>query len=162
LPVGDLYGNHWSVTCRGVPGAEAGIDSNYLPGRNLLLLVKAAVLCAREGIRKIALAPLAENPFPDATPEFFERFAVLASSALSSPIEVAAPFRRQSKARLIREAAGFPFELTFSCIAPRGFTHCGVCTKCAERQNAFAAAGVPDPTRYRLAVGSGRLSKSTP
>ena len=31
---------------------------------------------------------------------------------------------------------------------PRGLRHCGRCTKCAERQHAFAAAGVPDPTRY--------------
>jgi len=38
--------------------------------------------------------------------------------------------------------------LTLSCTRPRGLRHCGGCTKCAERQHAFAAAGVPDPTRY--------------
>jgi len=37
-----------------------------------------------------------------------------------------------------------------SCVNPIDGEHCGDgCNKCAERQKAFALAGVADPTRYR-------------
>src|SRR5262249_14722660 len=34
MPVADLYGDHWSVTSRGVPGADTPDDAVFLPGRN--------------------------------------------------------------------------------------------------------------------------------
>ncbi len=149
LPVGDIYGGHWSLTGRDVPGFEGSLDSNYLPGRNLLLLSKLAVFCALESIKKIAMAPLSDNPFPDGTLEFFRAFGEAASIGLAAPIRVEVPFRGLDKAAVIRRGRDLPLELTFSCIQPDGVEHCGDCTKCAERQRGFAAAGVADPTRYR-------------
>src|SRR5437879_2403641 len=64
LPMGDLAGDHWSVTGRNVPGYTAPLASNYILGRNLSLLSKAAIFCARNQIGEIALAPLESNPFP--------------------------------------------------------------------------------------------------
>ncbi len=71
LPMTDVAADHWSVTGRGVPGYRAAASSNYILGRNLSLLVKAAIFCARNRIGEIAMAPLEANPFPDARPEFF-------------------------------------------------------------------------------------------
>jgi 7-cyano-7-deazaguanine synthase len=34
---------------------------------------------------------------------------------------------------------------------PRGGLHCGQCSKCRERRDAFQEAGVSDPTAYRQA-----------
>jgi len=156
LPVGDIYGAHWSVTGRGVPGFGSALDSNYLPGRNLLLLSKLAVFCSLEGVERIAMAPLSDNPFPDGTLEFFRAFETAARIALSSALRVEVPFRGLDKAEVIRRGHGLPLELTFSCIQPDGVEHCGDCTKCAERQRGFAAAGIEDPTRYRKrAVSNG-------
>ena len=148
-PVADLYGDHWSVNGRDVPGFESSLDSNYLPGRNLLLLSKIAVFCALHDAETIAMAPLADNPFPDGTEEFFRCFAIAASKALDRSLVVELPFRHLAKAEVIRRGQGLPLELTFSCIQPDGVEHCGDCTKCAERQQGFAAAGIVDPTRYR-------------
>src|SRR5262249_37290844 len=50
LPVADLYDGHWSVTGRGVPGAETPDEAVFLPGRNVLLIVKAAIWCGLRGI----------------------------------------------------------------------------------------------------------------
>jgi 7-cyano-7-deazaguanine synthase len=66
--------SHWAVA--GHPPAYDTPDEDvYLEGRNIILLSKAAVLCARHRIPRIALGPLAGNPFPDATPEFFSTMA---------------------------------------------------------------------------------------
>ena len=45
-------------------------------------------------------------------------------------------------------ALGVPFELTLSCMQPANGKHCGRCSKCRERREAFVAAGVADPARY--------------
>ena len=46
LPTDDIAAHHWSVTGRNVPGYRAATASNYIAGRNLSLLAKAAVFCA--------------------------------------------------------------------------------------------------------------------
>ena len=40
-------------------------------------------------------------------------------------------------------------ELTLSCMQPVNGLHCGQCSKCRERRDAFAEAGIEDPTAYR-------------
>ncbi len=149
LPVGDLYGDHWSLTGRDSPGFDAALDSNYLPGRNLLLLSKVAIFCALNDVGRVAMAPLADNPFSDGTPEFFRAFETAAGAGLGVSLAIDLPFRGSDKASVIRRGRDLPLELTFSCIRPEDLDHCGDCTKCAERQHGFAAAGVADLTRYR-------------
>ena len=72
-PIADVYGAHWSTSGAGVPGSETADEAVYLPGRNLLLTVKAAVWCRLRGVRTLALGSLGSNPFPDSTPEFFRK-----------------------------------------------------------------------------------------
>ena len=153
LPVGDLYGAHWSMTGRCVPGARTPDRAVYLPGRNLLLLSKAAVFCAQHCIRTIAIGSLGHNPFPDATPRFLRDFANAAGRALDFRLKIIAPFRSLTKEHVVRRGhrLGLPLHLSFSCISPRRGIHCGRCNKCAERQKAFRHADVKDSTRYATA-----------
>ena len=154
LPIASLYGAHWSTTRRKVPGAESRDAAVYLPGRNVVLLTAAAIVAARHGICDIALGVLPGNPFGDASPRFFTLMAQSLTQALGREIKVLAPLSRTRKAQLIRQAAGIvPFELTVSCLRPRGLMHCGRCNKCAERRRAFQAARVADPTRYQRSKG---------
>ena len=151
LPVRDLYGVHWSTTGRKVPNARTPDEAVYLPGRNLLLLSKAAVFCSLNNIGTMAVGSLDHNPFPDATPRFFRKFATVAGEALDSRIKVIAPFRALTKVKVVRRGKSLPLHLSFSCIAPRRGMHCGRCNKCAERQHAFCEAGIEDSTRYATA-----------
>lgn len=148
LPVLDLYGNHWSTTGRDVPGSKTPDEAVYLPGRNLLLLSKAAVFCAKRGIGTIALGSLGHNPFPDATPKFFRGFAASAGHALGVRLKVIAPFRALTKEQVIRRGLRLrlPLHLSFSCIAPKSGRPCRHCNKCAERQRAFRRTGILAPS----------------
>jgi 7-cyano-7-deazaguanine synthase len=148
LPMGDLAGDHWSMTGRNVPGYNAALSSNYILGRNLSLLTKAAIFCARNQIGEIAMAPLESNPFPDARPEFFRAFARAVELGVGIKLKIRAPFAGLSKGDVVRRGAGMPLELTVSCAKPNGNVHCGTCTKCAERVAGFLEAGVSDPALY--------------
>jgi 7-cyano-7-deazaguanine synthase len=148
--VRDLYpATHWAL--RGEPPAFDTPDEDvYLTGRNVILLSKAAIHCAQQRIGRIALGPLAGNPFPDATAEFFTRMAEALSLGLAHRIAIAAPFAAKNKSEVIRLGIelGVPLALTLSCMNPRKGRHCGRCSKCRERRDAFREAGVDDPTEY--------------
>lgn len=149
----DLYpATHWAIT--GTPPAFDTPDEDvYLVGRNVMLLSKAAIHCARQGISRLAIGPLAGNPFPDATPEFFDTLAHALTLGLAHPIRIAAPLAAMHKSGVIRLGMelGVPLALTLSCMNPQGGLHCGRCSKCRERRDAFAEAGVADPTAYAAA-----------
>ena len=153
FPVGDLYpATHWAL--RGEPPAFDTPDEDvYLTGRNVMLLSKTAIHCAQQGITRIALGPLAGNPFPDATPEFFEAMARALSLGLAHPIDISAPFAVMTKSEVVALGIelGVPLELTISCMNPRDRSHCGRCSKCRERRDAFNEAGGADRTVYATA-----------
>ena len=148
--VQDLYpATHWAL--RGdAPGFDTPDADVYLTGRNIVLLSKAAIYCAQHGLTRIALGPLAGNPFPDATPEFFRTMANALSIGLAHRIEIETPFATMDKHDVIRLGIelGVPLALTLSCMNPQNGLHCGQCSKCRERRDGFAEAGVADPTRY--------------
>ena len=153
LPVQDVYGEHWSITGDGSPDASSLDNAVYLPGRNLILLVKAGLWCRLHGIRRLALGVLASNPFADATPGFFRRLETVMNLALGGEVRIVRPLARLHKRQVMKLGRDLPLELTFSCIAPVGGLHCGRCNKCAERANAFAMIG-RDPTRYATPLGT--------
>jgi 7-cyano-7-deazaguanine synthase len=149
----DVYPpTHWAI--RGEPpGFDTPDEDVYLEGRNLVLLTKAAVFMARARLTDLYIGPLAGNPFPDATPEFFATMARALTLGLATSIAIAAPFAAMHKSDVIGLgcALGVPLELTLSCMQPTGGQHCGRCSKCRERRDAFREAGVDDPTSYAVA-----------
>jgi 7-cyano-7-deazaguanine synthase len=147
-PVTDLYGAHWSLSGRGVPDTESPDEAVYLPGRSVLLLSKALLWCHLNEVQALALAVLEANPFPDATPAFFEAFAAAVNQAVGGRVQIETPYTHLSKTDVLQRGRELPLGLTFSCIAPVTGRHCGRCNKCAERRRAFAAAGAEDPTDY--------------
>jgi 7-cyano-7-deazaguanine synthase len=84
------------------------------------------------------------------------------SLGLAHALQIDAPYAESSKAEVIRRGAalGVPFELTLSCMSPhqsaiksaisnlQSAMHCGTCSKCRERHDAFVDAGLSDPTEY--------------
>ena len=140
VDLSDVYpSTHWAV--RGTPPAYDTPDKDvYLEGRNIALISKAAVLCARLGIEQLAIGTLAGNPFPDATPEFLDAISHAMSLGLARPFRVVAPFSALHKEDVVRlgRSLGVPLDLTLSCMnpTPEGMP-CGRCSKCRERDDAF-------------------------
>ena len=87
---------------------------------------------------------------PDRPPSVDALARSLAPTGLPHPLRVDAPYATSSKADVIRKgvALGVPFESTLSCMKPVGILHCGTCSKCRERHDAFVDANVADPTTY--------------
>lgn len=146
----DVYSpSHWAVT--GKPPAYHTPDEDvYLPGRNIVLLAKAGVFAAIAKLDRLVLGSLGHNPFPDATPEFRASMAKTLSLGLAHELQVEAPYAQLSKTEVIKRGVelGVPFELTLSCMNPESGLHCGTCSKCRERHDAFVEAGLSDPTTY--------------
>jgi 7-cyano-7-deazaguanine synthase len=148
MPLGDLYGQHWSITGRQIPDDHSPDEAVFLPGRNPLLLIKPALWCVTHKVGQLALATLSANPFRDATPEFFAQFEAMLAVAMDARLEIMRPFEGLTKADVLARGRRLPLELTFSCLSPVDGMHCGHCNKCAERSHAFAAVGLRDQTAY--------------
>jgi 7-cyano-7-deazaguanine synthase len=148
LPLRDLYDGHWSITGDGVPDESTADEAVYLPGRNVLLTIKAALWCQMHGIHQLALATLHSNPFADASDEFFDVYQTALNRGSATNLEILRPFAALSKREVMQLGRNSPLKETFSCIAPIDGLHCGHCNKCAERKSAFVAAEMPDPTEY--------------
>ena len=146
----DVYAaTHWAV--EGKPPAYHTPDEDvYLPGRNVILLGKAGVFCAAAHIDRLVLGTLGHNPFPDATPAFRAAMGDALSLGLAHPLVIEAPYSDIGKADVIRRGSALrvPFDLTLSCMSPTSLLHCGTCSKCRERHDAFVEAGLDDPTEY--------------
>lgn len=146
----DVYpATHWAV--RGeAPAFDTPDTDVYLEGRNVILLSKTAVYMARIGSSRVVTGSLSHNPFPDATRAFFDAMQRALSIGVDHPIVIETPFSEMSKAEVIRlgQSLGVRFDLTLSCMQPAGGRHCGRCSKCRERRDAFNEATVTDPTAY--------------
>lgn len=138
----DVYpASHWAI--RGeAPGFDTPDSDVYIDGRNVVLLSKTAVFMARAGIERVLIGPLAGNPFPDATPEFFAAMGAALSLGLATPIRIDAPLSSLHKADVIRlgRELGVPLELTLSCMQPQEGGACGRCSKCRERKEGFSGS----------------------
>ena len=143
-----------------VPEApSAGIPVTYVPARNSVFLALgmglAEVLEADE--LHIGVNAVDYSGYPDCRPEFIEAFGRVAALATRRAVEgralrIEAPLIELSKAEIIRRgtALGVDYALTVSCYqADADGAACGRCDACRLRREGFAAAGVPDPTRYR-------------
>lgn len=147
-PTTVIYGDHWSVSGAKVPSADEPDEAVFIPGRNIILIGLAAVWCSTHGVSRITIGSLGGNPFPDATPEFFESFARVLSIGLGKVVQVDAPWKGMHKDEIVSLFKDLPLELTMTCMAPQGDLHCGKCNKCWERQLAFKKAGITDRTGY--------------
>ena len=136
------------------------IPVTYVPARNTVFLACALAWAEVLGAADIYIGVNAVDysGYPDCRPEFIAAFERMASLATRAGVEgerlrVRTPLIQLSKAGIIRRGVelGVDYASTVSCYqADDAGAACGRCDSCRLRRAGFEAAGVPDPTRYRV------------
>ena len=136
-----------------------GIPITYVPARNTIFLALALAYAevARADAIFAGMNAVDYSGYPDCRPEFLAAFESLANLATKravegAPLAIQTPVVRMTKGEIIRHGheLGVDFSLTVSCYnADTEGRACGLCDSCRLRREGFAAAGLPDPTRYR-------------
>jgi len=139
-------------------GGSVGIPVTYVPARNTIMLSLALgyaeVLKASDIF--IGVNAVDYSGYPDCRPEFISAYQSMARLATKAGVEGAeivihTPLIQLTKAEIIRQgtALGVDYSETVSCYqADDEGRACGMCDSCRIRKAGFAAASVPDPTRY--------------
>lgn len=138
---------------------QPGIPATYVPARNTLFLSLALGWAEVLGANDIFIGVTAVDysGYPDCRPAFIQEFEKLAQIATKAGLECArfkihAPLIEMGKADIIRAGLrlGVDFSATVSCYqADADGRACAKCDSCRLRAAGFAAANIPDPTRYR-------------
>lgn len=132
---------------------EQSMKLTVVPNRNAIMLAIAFGIAAARQADAVAAAVHGGDHFiyPDCRPDFIEAFQTMQDKALDgvASVRLYTPFVHVPKSAIVTEGArhGTPFADTWSCYKG-GERHCGRCGTCVERREAFAIAGIPDPTDY--------------
>jgi 7-cyano-7-deazaguanine synthase len=144
-----------SVTVPDGHYADESMQATVVPSRNAIMLSIACALGVSEHATAVALGVHAgDHPvYPDCRHEFVSAFQAMTDLALAGMgnLRILAPLISMTKADIVRlgDELKVPFDRTWSCYKGRRL-HCGTCGTCYERREAFALAGVTDPTAYDL------------
>lgn len=153
LPLSDVYTEEGTIAARLVPEGDEPEQSLRISGRNMLLMSKAAVWSAVNGIEALAAGPLPAHHASAGDDGLAGQIEAVVKLGLGQSLTLLRPFDGLSGSEIISLAPDLPYEFTFSCIRPAraegaAALHCGRCHKCAQRQESFLRAGIADRTRY--------------
>ena len=130
---------------------EENMKSTVVPFRNGIMLAIATGIAESHELKRVYIANHGGDHtiYPDCRPEFIDAMDKATSAGTFVDVRVEAPYTNISKADIVRRgtALGIDYAKTWSCYKGSEI-HCGKCGTCVERKEAFADAGVEDPTEY--------------
>lgn len=130
---------------------EENMKSTVVPFRNGIMLAIATGIAESHELKRVYIANHGGDHtiYPDCRPEFIDAMDKATSAGTFVDVCVEAPYTNISKADIVRRgtALGIDYAKTWSCYKGSEM-HCGKCGTCVERKEAFADAGVKDPTEY--------------
>lgn len=130
---------------------EENMKSTVVPFRNGIMLAIATGIAESHELKRVYIANHGGDHtiYPDCRPEFIDAMDKATSAGTFVDVRVEAPYTNISKADIVRRgtALGIDYAKTWSCYKGSEM-HCGKCGTCVERKEAFANAGVEDPTEY--------------
>ena len=131
----------------------------WVPCRNSLFILTALAYAESEYLKNktkydiyIGLKSEGKVPMKDTTPKFIKQINKLSKEATHhGHYEIKAPFINLDKDEIvtIAEQIKAPIHKTFSCYTSKNKKHCGVCSNCEQRKQAFYWANVKDKTIYQ-------------
>lgn len=131
--------------------AASNMKSTVVPARNAIMLSIAAGFAESQKAEGIAYGAHTGDHFiyRDCREEFLHPMAEALREGTDAQIELLRPFVAMNKAEIVQRGVelSVDYSKTWSCYKGEDI-HCGRCGTCVERQEAFALAGVADPTVY--------------
>ena len=122
-----------------------------VPFRNAIMLSIACGFAESAGAEGLVIAAHGGDHaiYPDCREDFMRAMGDAMRLGTYAGVKLLRPFIALNKGRIAAEGArlGVDFARTWSCYKG-GAVHCGRCGTCVERREAFAEAGLVDPTVY--------------
>lgn len=122
-----------------------------VPFRNAIMLSIACGWAESAGAGGVVLAAHGGDHaiYPDCRDAFLRAMGEAMRLGTYARVALLRPFIAMNKGGIAAEGArlGVDFARTWSCYKG-GAVHCGKCGTCVERREAFAQAGIADPTNY--------------
>ena len=138
---------------------DENMRSTVVPFRNGIMLSVACGIAESRNLKRVLMANHSGDHaiYPDCRPAFVDAMGAAMKAGTYAQVELVAPYTHLSKTEIVRRgtALGVDFGHTYSCYKG-GERHCGRCGTCTERREAFAEAGIPDPTAYENMEVKGR------
>lgn len=141
-------------------GADAIPEGNYnddnmrstvVPFRNGIMLSIACGIAESRGLSRVFIANHGGDHaiYPDCRESFIKAMNSTMQAGTYINVTLDAPYTNLSKSEIVKKGIelGIDYANTYSCYKG-GEQHCGKCGTCRERQEAFAQAGIKDPTEY--------------
>jgi 7-cyano-7-deazaguanine synthase len=129
----------------------ANMKQTVVPFRNGIMLSIAGGLAESIGAEGLVIAAHGGDHaiYPDCREDFMRAMGEAMALGTYAGVRLLRPFIAMSKAQIAAAGArlGVDFARTWSCYKG-GPVHCGKCGTCVERREAFAMAGLSDPTQY--------------
>jgi 7-cyano-7-deazaguanine synthase len=149
-----LFDSHLLRSGGAVPDghyAAENMKQTVVPFRNAIMLSIACGFAESVGAEGLVIAAHSGDHtiYPDCREDFMQAMADAMRLGTYAQIQLLRPFIAFKKAQIAAEGArlGVDFSRTWSCYKG-GEIHCGTCGTCVERREAFAEAGLADPTAY--------------
>lgn len=129
----------------------ANMKQTVVPFRNAVMLSIATGLAESRGAEGVMIAAHGGDHaiYPDCREDFMRAMGDTMRLGTYAQIQLLRPFIAMTKGEIAVAGArlGVDFARTWSCYKG-GEIHCGKCGTCVERREAFAFAGLGDPTAY--------------
>jgi 7-cyano-7-deazaguanine synthase len=127
------------------------MKQTVVPFRNAIMLSITCGFAESVGAAGVAIAAHSGDHaiYPDCREDFMRAMGDAMRLGTYANVQLLRPFIALTKAQIAAEGAriGVDFARTWSCYKG-GALHCGKCGTCVERREAFARAGLADPTEY--------------
>jgi 7-cyano-7-deazaguanine synthase len=131
--------------------ADESMRRTVVPFRNGIMLALAGGFAESAGAQGLVIAAHSGDHaiYPDCREDFMAAMGAALQAGTYARVELVRPFIALDKGQIAAEGAklGVDFARTWSCYVG-GAHHCGKCGTCVERREAFAQAGLADPTVY--------------
>lgn len=131
--------------------ADENMKSTVVPFRNGIMLSVACGLAESRGLKHVMMANHGGDHaiYPDCRDTFVEAMSEAMQRGTYDGVSLIAPFTDMNKGEIaaLGGELGVDYSHTYSCYKG-GAKHCGKCGTCDERREAFAQAGLEDPTVY--------------